>query len=217
MRGKTFTFECAEHQEFGMNGWRMLGAPNADPLPGMAVAHDCMEHFPDGDMGVEDELMALGASIHVREFTRNMHSLGANCGSDLRDVLAHVWYEGMSLRDPGRTLPIDCEDELDDALKALTDEAKYDEDLEKRLTPEIKRFIRGWMRRGYRAAVRRWHGVQTRSIFDEIEREADRLLKHAELGTKLFVRLNFARGIVTNQRRVSVRVWDREVWEEEEY
>jgi hypothetical protein len=191
MQRRKLVFVCEEHQEFGENGWRLEKATNADPLGGMAVAHDCLEHPPNGDMGVEDELMALGASFYVRYYTRNMHSLGANVGGDLPDVLRHVQYEGMALGDPGRTQAIDCEEEIDDALESLTKAAEYDDQLT--VDKEILRRLRGWFRRGYRSAVKRYAGINRgclRAAFDEIEEEADKALEYAELGDKFTVRLH---------------------------
>lgn len=215
MKAKTYVFECQEHKEYGSNGWKLAGNPNADPLGGLAVAHDILEHEPDGDMGVEDELRALGASIYVREYTRNMHSLGSNAGSDLPDVLGHVFHENMPLRDPGPTRAIDRETEIDDAIQSLTAEAAYQDELRERLTPELLRYIRGWFRIGYRAAQKRWRGVRTRELFDEIEERADYLLKHAEPGfTRLYVRLKFDRGIICDDRRVSVKIWTTEEYGE---
>lgn len=213
MRAKTYAFECQPHEEYGSNGWKLIGNPNADPLSGMAVAHDVLEHPPNGDMGVEDELMALGASIYVRVFTRNMHSLGANVGSDLPDIMRHVWYEGMTLRDPGRTTATAIESEIDDALEVVRKETEYDADLRSNWDAETEARIRGWMRKGYRAAIRRWAGVNTRSLFDEIETDADRHLKHAEIGDKLYIRITFERSIVTDSRRVSVKTWLTSPWE----
>lgn len=207
MRSKTWEFECAEHEEYGSNGWRLKGAPNADPLGGLAVAHDVLEHPLGGDMGVEDELMALGASLFVRKWTRNMHSLGANVASDMPDIFRHVWYEGMTVRSPGRTVAIEAEYEIDNCFHSLRKEAECDEEIKKILTSETKAIIRGWMRRGYRAAVRRWGNISTPDLFKEIEEQADRHLKHAEQGQILKVRLTYARGIITDQRLVSARVW----------
>ena len=140
MRAKTWVFECAEHSDFGTNGWKLKGQTNADPLQGMAVAHDILEHAPNGDMGVEDEMIALGASLYVREFTTNMHSLGANCSPDVREVLAHAWYEDFGLRDPGTTRAVPVEGEINDCIDGLVKEAQYDSgDFRERLTPEVLR------------------------------------------------------------------------------
>ena len=212
MRSKRYIFECALHPKYGSLGWRPKGMDNADPLSGMAVAHDVLEHFPGGDMGVEDELQALGASFYVRKYTTNMHSLGANVAADLPDVLAHVHSEGMSFFSPGRTAPIDVEYEVDDAIHHFREEAAYSR---QRTSSQELAWVRGWMRRGYRRAVKRWGDIDTRSLFDEIQREADRHLKRAEEGlTELEVKLTFYRGTLHDTRRASVEVKAKQHYEE---
>lgn len=73
------------------------------------------------------------------------------------------------------------------------------------------------MRRGYRAALKRWRFVDTRSLFDEIEAEADRRLKHAEEGYKLHVRLKFERAMITDARYVDVKIWMDEGYDSDGY
>lgn len=41
-----FTFVCKTHDEYGGLGWALKSKPHFEPLPGMTVAHDVMEHFP---------------------------------------------------------------------------------------------------------------------------------------------------------------------------
>lgn len=210
MRAKTFEFECREHKEYGENGWAPTWSNNADPLGGMAVAHDCLEHFPGGDQGVEDELLALGAMVRVREYSDNMHSLGKNIGSDLREVLSHHINEGMPLRNPGRTYPTDVEHEWDDAIQTLTKESEDDPDLDSFLKdhPEILGYIRGWLRKGFRRATKRWEGVYTRGLFKAIEDRATKELTRASEGDKLKVTLTF-----NKCKRVDVKVIRSEFWE----
>lgn len=206
MRTQTYTFTCEEHCEFGSNGWKIEGVQNADPLSGMGVAHDILEHYPGAgaDMSVDGELMALGASFYVREYTKNMHSLGANAAADLPDIMRNVWDGYMRLGDPGRTVPIKAEYEIDNALEAFRKEAECDVDIYSNFNNEQALRIRGWMRKGYRLAAKRWKNCGSmRSLFDEIEAEADKRLKHAELGERLTVSLHFRRGMITDRRDVS--------------
>jgi len=60
---KRYTFEVAEHEEYGSLGFKPSWYPKGDPLGGMAVAHDILEHFPKDDGSAEGEYMALGASL----------------------------------------------------------------------------------------------------------------------------------------------------------
>lgn len=215
MKSVTFIFECADHEDYGCTGWKLTSQPHADPLRGMAVAHDCLEHPINGNFQVEDELLALGASLYVREYTTNMHSLGKNVAGDLPDVLRHAFSEGMGLRSPGVTQATAVEHEIDDAIEGLADEGKYDLNLKENLDSETRRYIRGWMRRGYRWAAKRWKGIRTREIFQQIEQEADKHIKWAEVGDRLFVRLTFSRGLITDQRSVDVKIWSKQQFEEE--
>lgn len=208
MRYKTYVFECAEHEDFGTLGWRLKGNSNADPLQGMAVAHDILEHAPNGDMGVEDELMALGASFYVRKYTTNMHSLGANVASDIPEVLRHAKYEGMGLRDPGRTAECLHEADIYDMFDSLAKECQYDPDLKEMLTKETKRRIRGWMRKGVRMAERRLAKADTRTLFDNIMRVADEKLKYAERGDILQVKLTFRRNLTPDYTITFTPAWE---------
>ncbi len=59
-------FVCEEHEEYGSLGWREKDKPHFAPFQGLAVAHDCLEHFPDDGPEIEHEMQALGAGLHVR-------------------------------------------------------------------------------------------------------------------------------------------------------
>ncbi len=189
-----YVFTCDRHEEFGSNGWRLKTQPDFDPLGGMAVAHDILEHFPGGDGSPSDELMALGASLHVRDGYHQNGSAGYNIGGDLPELMRHVFYENMSLRPAPITKPCDAEveAEISAALDVLETDLEYwSDDQEIRTT--IKRYyadMRGWMRLGYRKAKKRFKGLrrdQIQSLFYTIEHEADRVLKMAEEGAELTV------------------------------
>lgn len=98
----TFEFVCAEHEEFGENGWRLKSQPDFDPLSGMAVAHDCLEHFTDS-ADPADEFLALGAAMWIRD--ENYHARaghhttdpGKHISGDLPDIIRHIAYEGYGL------------------------------------------------------------------------------------------------------------------------
>ena len=62
----TKTFIIEEHEEYQTKGARPIDTPHADPLGGMSVAHDMLEHFHNDQGSVYEELMALGASYYVR-------------------------------------------------------------------------------------------------------------------------------------------------------
>lgn len=108
--GQTFErfFTIEEHEDYGEIGFRPSDMPNADPLGGMAIPHDLLEHGPDDDGGVEAELRALGACYWLRHesgFTeyRNRHYRGAAeaLGGDFPELFRHTANEGFDLGDPG--------------------------------------------------------------------------------------------------------------------
>ncbi len=191
-----YVFTCAEHEDFGSLGWRLKSQPDFDPLTGMAVAHDILEHFPGGDGSPADEFQALGASIHVRDGYYANGTAGDNIGSDFPEIMRHIIYEHMHLNSAPRTNPCDSwvEAEITKAINVLERELEYMH-LEPDELASVRRCypdIRGWMRVGYRKALKRYKGLYKNDIqrlFREIEQEADRRLKYAEEGAELTVSL----------------------------
>jgi hypothetical protein len=178
------------HEDLGSKGWRLQGQPDFDPLGGMAVAHDILEHFPHGDGSPADELQALGASLWLRDG----YSAGENVGSDLPEVMAHVIYQDMRLGTPPTTRPCDADGEINIAIKCMMREAEYQDAEWKRSVGRYKSEIRGWMRIGYRRVQRRYRNVyqgEMLSAFQQIETEADKYLKYAEEGQRLEVQLTY--------------------------
>ena len=49
MRPIKMAFAIEMHEDYGTVGLRPVNVPHADPLPGMATAHDMLEHFPGDD------------------------------------------------------------------------------------------------------------------------------------------------------------------------
>ncbi len=197
-----FIFECAEHEEFGSLGWKLKGASGMDPLGGMAVAHDCLEHFTAED-GVHHEFMALGASLFVRgpyyysRKGRYESNPGVHIASDLPGILHHVQNEGYSFQEAPRTRSLDSEvvegwiDRMFQKFHSNCEEYAH-EDL--RLTAEDERNIRSWMRIGYRKAVKRYRGRdgEAMNLFCYIENAADKALRGCGGGEELEVCVNFS-------------------------
>lgn len=189
---QTFIFQCAEHEEFGSNGWRLKSQPDFDPLGGMAVAHDCLEHFTDSAEPA-DEFLALGASMWLRDNQyrayRGQYTTdpGANIAADLPDILRHVIHEGYRLREAPRTRATDedCEDAIRSMFAVYRKELREyheDERREMRINRDTERTIRSWLRLGYRKARRRYRDRQWEAgqLFTQIEQAADKHLMHAE-------------------------------------
>lgn len=179
------------HPEFGTLGLTPLWMPGhqSDPLTGMGVAHDVLEH------GKADvcEWQGLGGAVLVRAsqgyFQRGRGNPDAaeNIGSDFRELF-YLW-EGQDIPDPGRTRPVDDDELIQECVNTgctmLLSEFDSDSDTDQRRaallwtrTAQRERMV-GWMRRGYRAAQRRYKGRQLAEVeqtFRAIEQEVDRFL-----------------------------------------
>jgi len=191
------TFEIKEHEEYGGKGLAMVGRDWADPFAGMAAAHDMLEHFPKDDGSTEHELMALGASYHVRDESNYYAakgqlrtSPGYNWSGDLAEQNNYMIQrgDGEYLRDPPRTTR---EDEyFESEIETAIGEARKDfdpGDLPGLLKKSQQWKIYGWMRLGYRRAKRRYaksNRCFLLSCFMEIERLADQFIKYGEEGQR---------------------------------
>lgn len=196
-----YIFVCAEHPEYGSNGWRLKSQPNFDPLGGMAVAHDCLEHFNNSDQPA-DEFMALGASLFIRpsDYYESKGSIHTNPGvhiaSDIPEIMRHIVNEGYTLPPAPPTRPVSgpVEHEMDTVFEEFQWEMLNECDGQE-LTPDedTERSIRSYMRIGYRRAIRRYRGRQAhvQSLFEVIEHRASQTLAHAEPGMELIIHINF--------------------------
>jgi len=211
-------FRRAENDEYGENGWLMKGAPSTYmPIGGMGVAHDLLEHRRNDEGSVRDELLAFGAMLYVRGeggyWNRNASRLepGEHLGGEMANDLG-IKYEGIErgIPDPGRTLRLedDVEEWIEQAIRGCRSEIK--EHLSGWHTgdapfsgDQINEFLdraRGWLRRGYRMARRRYKNIDVcvlSHLFAEIEKKADHLLKDDMADyCPMVVRLDVKRGNV---------------------
>lgn len=195
-------FVCERHENYGELGLRMRNRPHFEPLTGMAVAHDLLEHFRNDDGRLSGELMALGASIHVRD-GENYHTRRGNMNPVHKhlaaDMVQQVYYTEQSgdrlLRDCGRTarLPDDyaeysVQEALKSSIRLLRTEVAADQFPSWLTGDEQRRRFVGWLRRGYRAAQRRYRGIPSYTLmeaFIAVERAADNFLKYAEEGMEV--------------------------------
>ena len=218
---RKYTFEVQRHEEYDELGLALVGRRWAEPLQGMAVAHDILEHFPDDTGSSEEELMALGASIYVRDHGLYFSSVGRSrpdpgyqMSTDIVEQKRYMDERGESyrLRDPGTTLrcaPI--EGFIEAAREAVQKEARcfftYEE------VPEFLRSsewfkIAGWLRKGYRRAKRRYRCTTSYHLcclFRDIEQQVDRALKCIEEGARI--------NIFVDVRHTRARI--EEVYDEE--
>jgi hypothetical protein len=207
----TRKFTVARHEEFGTIGLVPQWYPNGDPLSGMAAAHDVLEHFPNDDGSTAGELMALGASLFTRGDGgyHNQYRHYDRVRDPASDI-PMVW--GYLLNRDGRgslpaCRPVRDHDALADGRAIITEavpEMRHQFQRGDLPTVAERETMARWIARGYVRARRRYRGVvggacALATVFMEIEREADRLLKHAEEGMELTV--------IVNVKRASVRVF----------
>lgn len=186
-------FKVERHPEYDNLGlaptWMSDG--QTDPLRGMGVAHDILEH------GSKDECewQGLGGAVHVRGLSGYFPSRIGN--PDPVDNIGAEFYQlfglwdGQPIPDPGRTYQLRDEDAeemiqaiVNNGCRATVAEAAYQDDQYERRAKvwtdrEQRRRMVGWMRRGYRAAKARWsaHDRWTLSeAFKAIESAVDTLL-----------------------------------------
>lgn len=207
---KMFVYE--RHEDFGSNGWREKDKPHFQPLEGMAVAHDTLEHFPDDSREIEHELMALGAMLWVRGPHYGRHAAWENIQASMTDVYPlHRWQDvpfGAPLPGMRRRLSHDpCSiegdfHELNETLfEFIRENCHNGEDLKPNEVDFLKIFVDRvvpWLRHGYRRARRRYCGDgrpgypgDLSSLFQKIQERADKLLKRCDfIGQEMTVDVN---------------------------
>lgn len=207
---KSRKLKIARHEEYDLIGlaptW--MAEHQSDPLTGMGVAHDILEH------GNADrvEWQGLGGTVFVRgemyfsNRSRGNPNASENIGSEFVQLF-RLW-EGQDIPDPGRTRPL--QDESAEELiqetvrygcKSTREEAEYShDDTEIRSAQhwtreEQQARMIGWMRKGYRAAVKRWRGYSQYDLMESfcaIEKAVDTFLSHHEehIGAEVTIRFD---------------------------
>jgi hypothetical protein len=199
---KVYKFTVAEHEEFGSLGFRPAWYPQGDPLGGMAVAHDILEHFPKDDGSAEGEWQALGASLYIRGnsgyYARNgsASTPEQNIASDLPTVF------GVLRSRDGRSFAKPCKPSRDaevmsqarEAVSCWLRECEYMSEEDRPDATTCER-VACWIAKGYQRAKVRYktHGAGNVAygLFAQIEEGADKALKHADEGMVLTVRVDF--------------------------
>lgn len=199
-----FRFVADMHEDYGTLGWRQKSQPGFDPLPGMAVAHDCLEHFRGGDESPANEFEALGAAWHLRgenPMSSSFRTPEEDMAADMPSIVRHIVHEGMHLAEPPRTRPMrdeDTEESFRNVIKYTRvfclSEMEHEISEGTLTTHELDAILRkalGWLRIGYRRARRRYRGVLgwAQTCFGIILAEADKRLKHANEGDVLDVQV----------------------------
>jgi hypothetical protein len=205
------TFSRAEHPDFGFTGWKPSWMPNGDPLEAMGCTHDILEHVVDKISGAEGEMMAFGCALFVRGEGgywngRHHNEPSDNLSSDFNDILPRIFQGAESMQDPGRTYQLSdgwVEQQINDTVRKgfqlVKSEQYLDEPLPKipggMSQAECKRRMVGWMRKGYRAAVRYYRGryrmdaYTAGHMFNQIQEEIAKY-EYAEIGMEMTVRVD---------------------------
>lgn len=192
---RVYTFEVAQHEDHGTLGYKPSWYPAGDPLGGMAVAHDILEHFPGDDGSPEGEYEALGAALFVRADLFRNGTPEENIAADLGEV----W--GVLLNREDRSFVRPCGLSRD---TAILEQARLavshwlrewmTGDTDHKPDAETQERVARWIAKGYqRAKVRyRKQGASyiAWQLFQPIQEQADRALKHAEAGMVLTVRVD---------------------------
>lgn len=211
----TRTFEAKEDPETGSMGWMPTWIDNANSGDARLAAHDVLEHYVDTEGGAEGELMAMGCVIWGRVMAGSIYSnympTEKVIGSDIMQILREVRYGGQTLTDPGRTARIfddeDVEQMINDcipeALKSLRIETEDDDvTINQALglsDEEISRRLRGWLRKGARAANNKYyrrHGVgngELAILFDKVQDKISRYSAESYEGATMTVCVDLAK------------------------
>jgi len=209
---RSYLFILAENERYAEEGWRPAGRPEFDAADSaMTLAHDVLEH-PQGLDHLDacaDELMALGAMHWGRGdggyfWGRREPNIGPLLAMELESQI--TMYGGLDLlQDPGRTTALDetTEDEIEEAIR-LARLALIEEGYKPREIRQWLSFARGWLRKGYRYARRRWTRAGQDSftatyLYQQLERAIEDACKYADEGSELRVWVNMTAGEVRAQ------------------
>lgn len=204
----TALFETAIDDEYGTLGFRMRNRPHFNAVPGMAVAHDLLEHFPGDDGTLEHELMALGASLFVRNFEEYFHYIGQRITDPVQNIASdfinqyHLHGEDYTLRAINTRAFAGSELYIEDVIQSIFSQGRRVVSADTSCIPEWLKSGRradcvGWLRHGYRSARRRYRRYRQHNVlsaFMEIEKLVDGALRTAEPGEVYRVTAEPARG-----------------------
>ena len=211
-------FVYGEHEEFGSMGFRPKNMPGFDPLGGMGVAHDMLEHPAKPDESVAGEIRAFGAMMYVRG-SQYFHLKGKvhtqpsyHFSGEMAELLMKIHRGEL---EPIADCPVTGKmydsyimDELDSAIEYIQAHllSEYEPEDQYKLTPADIRNIRGWLAYGYREAKKRYYGIsrdELRKVFCAIETKVDHYLSHCEdliEGQELIVSLRWVKAYEGERR-----------------
>ncbi len=189
---KVYKFTVAEHEEYGTMGFKPSWYPAGDPLEGMAVAHDILEHFPHDSGSAEEEYQALGASLWIRGC--GGYKQNGTPEENIAADLPMVWSIQGAVRSCGLSKESEVIEQARAAVTHWMREKQYI-DRENKPTDADQENVARWIAKGFQRARKRYrkHNPYTLCyrLFEPIEEQADKALKYAEEGMVLTVRVDF--------------------------
>lgn len=208
MRVREFTY--GTDSDTGMEGLKANWMPNAEPGNGRLCAHDVLEHDTGEPGAAEGEMMAVGTSLYIRGFSGWFHHTSQSVeeiyANDVSSILERVAEGTESLADPGATRALRDGDAEERSFQELIERGfnrardelphrmeDWQEIAAEVLTAENKRRALGWLRKGYRRAIRRYAGVDPYEVgrmFTELAKEIDRKIPDLCDGDRVTVRIN---------------------------
>ncbi len=203
-----FEFVHERHEDHGTYGWRPSWEPLFEPLGGMTVAHDCLEHHPRFVKGAAEEIMAFGAMVYTRAVPGYFVNNGPefNMGGGFPEMFSCYREHGMATAPRVFLRDRDVNDLIDEICsegrRVIYSELEHgcgDDETQEEMRLEVPAFIenaRRYMRLGYRFTRERFGPLREHAasaMFCTIEQEADKQLNWAEVGDILQVKVNFTR------------------------
>jgi hypothetical protein len=196
------TFEVKRHEEYGDLGLWFVGRSWAEPLGAMAAAHDLMEHGLRDSGTAEEEYQALGRMLYIRGedyFAQrgSRASLGENIAADILQQIryaqqANYFHVGAPAK-LARRLSGDFEhiegyiqEALREAQRQVAGEFGDCGYFEDECLSYVKTYgaaIAHHLRVGFRKARKQYAGLPQYALcygFQELERELEKALKHAD-------------------------------------
>lgn len=177
-------FVLEQREDFGTMGFQQVGYPWMDPTIGAGVAHDLLEHRKGDSGSMEEEMMAFGAAYYVRGetyFADTLHPIARHMAGDFPQFHSNYVGSGHSgpLTNPGSTHRLDdwIEDSITDMMRRA--ERLVQAEQGHRSGWIDHPYVRGWLRKGYRAARQRYkhvHPYELPYLFKRIEEDVDKLL-----------------------------------------
>lgn len=183
-----YRFEARINEDSGALGLVQRHRRNFDPLGAPAVAHDILEHFPDDNGTVDDEVRALGAGLWVRPpMGKTSHPDGI--AVDLTDLYVQCQADIGRLSIPIKQTPIpeECVEEQLERVRVYSLQllkGGLEDFSDARLNAWINAAV-DHLRIGYRRALRRYGKVPqvfVHNTFTNIVTDAEKALKWIEEG-----------------------------------